>query len=115
MRATGAGSLPGDDFRGSLDFVLAEFPEMVPLPELPQRGITSQMVSRAVALLADMPAELIADSWQLTSHISSGQRSSAAQLRSDLDDLEEIAQEFEGTIKVAICGPWTLAALLGRS
>ncbi|PIF01165.1 MAG: hypothetical protein CR979_02260, partial [Propionibacterium sp.] len=24
-------------------------------------------------------------------------------------------QEFEGTIKVAICGPWTLAALLGRS
>ena len=33
-------------------------------------------------------------------------------LRSDLDQLEEVVQDYEGPVKIAVAGPWTLAASL---
>ena len=39
MRVTAAGSLPGDDFRGALTAMAEVLPEVLPLPELPARGV----------------------------------------------------------------------------
>ena len=41
MRVTAAGSLPGDDFRGALTAMTEVLPEVLPLPELPARGVGS--------------------------------------------------------------------------
>ena len=35
-------------------------------------------------------------------------------LRADLDTLEEHAQGYEGTVKLSVSGPWTLAAMMER-
>lgn len=114
MRATGAGSLPGDDFRGALGFVLETLRDLAPLPELPGRGPGADMVGRAAALLVDLPTQLTPQGWELSEHPGVDHRRAAALWRNDLDDLEELAQGFTGVIKVGIAGPWTLAALLGR-
>lgn len=114
MRATAAGSLPGTDFAGALRFVLETFSDTAPWPELPDRGPGSAMVGRAAALLADLPVELTSSGWQLSDHTGIDGRRARAQWRNDLDDLEEVAQGYQGAIKIAVCGPLTLAARLGR-
>lgn len=114
MRATGVGSLSGTDFRGALGFVLEVLPDITPWPELPGRGPASGMVGRAAALLVDLPVELTSQGWTLTDHPGRDQRRAVAQWRHDLDDLEELAHETDGVLKVGVCGPWTLAAQLHR-
>ena len=49
MRITAAGSLPGEDFRGSLSAMSELTPEILALPELPDRGVGSQLVGRALS------------------------------------------------------------------
>ncbi|MDO4783909.1 MAG: methionine synthase [Propionibacteriaceae bacterium] len=113
MRASAAGSLPGTDFRGALRFVLEEF-SLAPWPELPARGAGSGMIGRAAALLSDLPVELTSAGWRLSSHADAGHRRARAAWRSDLDDAEELAQDFTGVLKIGVCGPLTLAACLQR-
>lgn len=115
MRPTAAGSLPGKDFRGALGFVLELFSHLVPLPELPDRGPGSEIVGRSAALLADTPVELSAQGWRIADHPGVDARRAIASWRRDLDDAEELLQGFGGTIKIAVAGPWTLAASLGRA
>lgn len=114
MRATASGSLPGTDFRGALGFLLEQFPDLAPLPELPERGPGAGMIGRAAALLADVAVELTPHGWSLTDHAGPDARRARALWRRDLDDLEELSQGFTGALKVAVCGPLTLAASLGR-
>ena len=51
MRVTAAGSLPGDDFRGALAAMTEVLPEVLPLPELPARGVGSGMTGRALGII----------------------------------------------------------------
>ncbi|MDF1489457.1 uroporphyrinogen decarboxylase/cobalamine-independent methonine synthase family protein [Tessaracoccus caeni] len=114
MRITAAGSLPGTDFRGALSAMSEALPELLPLPELPERGIGSQMVGRALGLIDDLGFDLQPAGWRLTPHSSSEHRKARAQWRQDLDDAEELLQGFEGLLKVGVAGPWTLAACVER-
>ena len=114
MRITAAGSLPGTDFRGALSAMSEALPELLPLPELPERGIGSQMVGRALGLIDDLGFDLQPAGWRLTPHSSSEHRKARAQWRQDLDDAEELIQGFEGLLKVGVAGPWTLAACVER-
>lgn len=68
MRVTAAGSLPGDDFRGALSAVAEALPELLPLPELPARGLASQMTGRALGLISGLGFDVQPAGWRLTSH-----------------------------------------------
>lgn len=114
MRITAAGSLPGDDFRGALTAMAEALPEVLPLPELPGRGLGSDMVGRALGLVDGLGFDLQPAGWRLTTGSSPEFRRAAAQWRTDLDDTEELLQGFNGVLKVGIAGPWTLAASVER-
>ena len=114
MRITASGSLPGDDFRGALTAMAELLPDVTPLPELPARGVGSQFIGRALGLIDGLGFDLQPAGWRLTHHPSADQRRAAAQWRRDLDDAEELLQGFDGTCKVAVAGPWSLAASVER-
>ena len=114
MRITAAGSLPGDDFRGALTAMAEHLPEVLPLPELPARGPGSAMVGRALGLVDGLGFDVQPAGWRLTHHTGRDHRRAMAQWRADLDDTEELLQGFEGTLKVGVAGPWTLAASVER-
>lgn len=114
MRVTAAGSLPGTDFRGALTAMTEALPEVLPLPELPARGVASHLVGRALGLIDGLGFDLQPAGWRLTPHSTAEQRRARAQWRSDLDDTEELLQGFDQTLKVGVAGPWTLAACVER-
>lgn len=114
MMITAAGSLPGDDFRGALSAMAEALPELTPLPELPARGVESQMIGRALGLIDDLNFDLQPAGWRLTSHSDAAHRKARALWRRDLDDAEELLQAFDGVLKVAVAGPWTLASTVER-
>ncbi|WP_028659020.1 methionine synthase [Nocardioides insulae] len=125
MRATGIGSLPGEEYAEATRMVLGELgesPGMPHLPELPARGATASMTGRALAVLADLDADLQPAGWRLTG--SSGapgvdHRRARSLLAQDLDAVEELTHDsgrFDpaGGFKIQLAGPWTLAATVER-
>jgi methionine synthase II (cobalamin-independent) len=114
MRITAAGSLPGDDFRGALTAMTEALPELTPFPELPDRGVGADMIGRALGLVDGLAFDLQPAGWRLTGHSDADHRRAQALWRRDLDDAEELLQGFEGRLKVAVAGPWTLASSVER-
>ncbi|QMW65187.1 methionine synthase [Mumia sp. ZJ1417] len=114
MRATGVGSMPGEDFRGVVRFVAETCPDLPFLPELPARGDGAGMTGRGAALLDGIGADLQPAGWRLTDNPGHDQRRARSLLAQDLDVLEEELQGYEGDLKVQVPGPWTLAATMER-
>ncbi|MEU4195817.1 methionine synthase vitamin-B12 independent [Kribbella sp. NPDC026611] len=116
MTTTGLGSLPGDDIREWIHAVL-DLVDIPFLPELPARPY-GDMLSRSVAVLTELAADLQPAGWRLTgggdARASLDQRRARALLQEDLDVLEEYADGYTGPLKVQVTGPWTLAATLER-
>jgi methionine synthase II (cobalamin-independent) len=94
--------------------VLGEVPELPHLPELPARGPGATMVGRALAMIGDLSFDLQPAGWRLTDRPGIDHRRARSLLAQDLDALEELSQEFAGTFKVQVAGPWTLAATVER-
>lgn len=117
MRATGVGSLPGEDYLDAVKVVLGELPELPHVPELPARGALAGMVGRALGIIDGLDADLQPAGWRLTGSSGSpglDHRRARSLLAQDLDTVEEEAQGYEGTFKTQVAGPWTLAATLER-
>ncbi|SDT16922.1 Cobalamin-independent synthase, Catalytic domain [Nocardioides scoriae] len=114
VRATGIGSLPGEDFLGAVRVVLEDLPDLPHLPELPDRGATAGMVGRAVAVVGELGLDLQPAGWRLTDAPGVDHRRARSLLAQDLDVLEEQSQGFDGTLKVQVAGPWTLAATVEK-
>jgi len=120
VRATGVGSLPGEDHAEATRMVLGELAGDIALPylpELPARGATAEMTGRTLAVVAELDADLQPAGWRLTG--SSGapgvdHRRARSLLGQDLDTLEELAAGGVAEIKVQLAGPWTLAATVER-
>ena len=110
--STGIGSWPGTEQADALKIAFAECPDLPYLPELPDRGPHAALTGRGTALLTGLGIDLTSAGWRLADSSSRDHRRAIATFRSDLDQLEEIAQGYEGPIKVAVAGPWTLAAAL---
>jgi len=110
---TGIGSLPGTDFAAALRMTFDRVPELPYLPELPARGPWAAMLGRGLGLPSGLSAEFEAGEWRLADAPGLDQRRARATWREDLDRLEEIGHGYSGRFKVAITGPWTLAASLG--
>jgi methionine synthase II (cobalamin-independent) len=114
IRTTGIGSWPGTDMMDAIKIAFAECPELPYLPELPTRGPYAQLIGRSTAFLAGLAVDLQPAGWRLTDASSRDHRLAISNLRSDLDLLEEHAQGYEGTVKLSVAGPWTLAAMMER-
>ena len=121
--ATGVGSHPGDDqhaFGEAVRVVLGALAAeggLPYLPEVPGRGAVATMTGRAVALVAELGADLQPAGWRLTGHGGRDgvdQRRARSLLAQDLDGLEEQTQGYAGAFKVQVAGPWTLAATVER-
>ncbi|MFG1628723.1 methionine synthase vitamin-B12 independent [Kribbella sp. NPDC049227] len=112
MTTTGLGSLPGDDIR-EWTKVLLEAVDIPFLAELPARPY-GDMLSRAVAVLNELAADLQPSGWRLTGggdpRASLDQRRARSLLAEDLDVLEELADGYTGPLKLQLTGPWTLAS-----
>src|ERR1700731_1225190 len=104
--------MPGTDPAEAMRVVAGELPDFPYLPELPDRGPGADLTGRTAALLVDMPAEVTPRGWRLAERPGRDLNRARSMLASDLDVLEEVLQDFEGPLKIQLCGPWTLAATL---
>jgi Cobalamin-independent synthase, Catalytic domain len=113
--ATGIGSMPGTDVVEACRVVFGELPGFPFLPELPGRGPGADLAGRTAALLVDMPVQVTPGGWKLTDRPGRDASRAAGYWSQDLDALEETAGGFTGSLKIQVCGPWTLAASLELS
>ncbi|HSI26211.1 MAG TPA: methionine synthase [Aeromicrobium sp.] len=114
MRATGIGSMPGDDFTDALHTVLGEVGDLPFVPELPERGIHAGMIGRSLAVLDGLHVDLQPAGWRLTTGPSRDHRRVRSRLGQDLDVLEELLPASTPTLKQQVAGPWTLVANVER-
>jgi hypothetical protein len=110
--ATGVGSLPGTDPLEALRLVFGELPDLPHLPELPARGPGADLTGRTAALLVDLPVELTPAGWRFSGRPGRDLSRARSMLSADLDALEEVADSYQGPLKIQACGPWTLAATI---
>ncbi|KQY59646.1 methionine synthase [Aeromicrobium sp. Root495] len=110
MRATGVGSMPGEDLHETLRVVRGILPELLFVPELPARGVHSGMIGRSLALLDGLSADLQPAGWRLLDSPGLDHRRARSRLDQDLDAVEEQWNDHDGTLKQQVAGPWTLAA-----
>ena len=109
--ATGVGSLPGTSPTEAAAMVAGELPALPHVVELPDRGVGADMVGRAVAMLVDIYGEVVPSGWR----ISRRPGRDAGRAQDFLSwDLDAVQQQYAGAewVKVQVCGPWTLAAML---
>ena len=106
--------MPGTSAQEAMRIVAGELPEFVHVVELPERGPGADMVGRTAALLASVDSgfgvETTPDGWRISRSIGRQVRRAQSWLNEDLDALEDCSRDYEGPVKAAICGPWTLAA-----
>lgn len=113
-RATGIGSMPGDDYAESMQQILGEVGDLPYVSELPARGAVATMVGRTLALVTEIGADLQPAGWRLTDAPGIDQRRAASLLAQDLDTVEDLSQGRAGAFKTQVVGPWTLAATVER-
>lgn len=90
--------------------MFGELPDLPHVPELPGRGPGADLTGRACGLLAELAVDLQPAGWRLTSAPGSDQGRARSMLAWDLDAVEEVLQGYAGALKLAVCGPWTLAS-----
>jgi hypothetical protein len=108
--ATGVGSMPGTEPLGAMRLIFDELPDLPHLAELPNRGLGADMIGRTAALLIELPVDATPRGWRLADRPGRDLRRAQSLLARDLDVLEEVADGYQGTVKIQVCGPWTLAA-----
>lgn len=80
--------------------------------ELPDRGPGADMIGRTAAALVDLEVDLQPSGWRLAPTADRNVRRGRAFLRDDLEVLAETYDGWQGPLKVALTGPWTLAGSL---
>lgn len=113
-RASGIGSWPGSSVREALRIVrdLLAADHLPYLPELPARGPGADLIGRTAGLLVELPVDLQPSGWRLVDRPGRDAARTAALWREDLDELAEAFDGHDGSFKVQVAGPVTLAASL---
>lgn len=112
--AVGLGSMPGTSAHESLGIITDTLTDLVHIPELPARGPGGEMIGRTLGLLhridEDFSIETTPSGWRIARGENRIMRRANSWLNEDIDELEAIAHEHSGLLKMQIAGPWTLAA-----
>lgn len=117
IAATGVGPMPGTDaaaYDEAIKLVLGTLVDLPHLPELPGRGVGADPTGRALAVVAELGADLQPAGWRLTDRPGVDHRRAGSLLAQDLDAVEEQSQGWSGPFKIQVTGPWTLAATVER-
>ncbi len=114
---TGIGSWPGTSPREAAEIIVGELHRLPHLVELPARGIGSDLIGRAGALLVDITIDTVPRGYRIAAGRSAVTRRAASLLAEDIDALEEAWEKAglrgtQRTVKVQAPGPITLAAQL---
>ena len=104
--------MPGTSPAEAMRVVAGELPDFPHLPELPDRGPGADLTGRTAALLVDIPVEVTPRGWRIAERPGRDLARARTMLSSDLDAMEEVLDGFRGSLKIQLCGPWTLAATL---
>ena len=115
--ATGVGPMPGTDaaaYDEAVKLVLGTLVDLPHLPDLPGRGVGADPTGRALAVVAELGADLQPAGWRLTDRPGVDHRRARSLLAQDLDAVEEQSQGWSGPFKIQVAGPWTLAATVER-
>lgn len=109
--ATGVGSMPGASAEESSSIVANELPVLPHVVELPDRGVGADMIGRAVGMLVDIHGEVVPSGWRISRRPGRDNSRAKDFLAWDADAVQ---QHYAGAewVKVQVCGPWTLAAML---
>ena len=106
--------MPGSSAHEAMRIVAGELPDFVHVVELPARGPGSDVVGRTAGILASVDSgfglETTPLGWRISRSIGRDMRRAQSWLNEDLDALEDGTSGYEGAVKAAMCGPWTLAA-----
>jgi hypothetical protein len=108
--ATGLGPFPGTDPLEAARIVFSELPGVPFLPELPARGVGADPVGRTAALLSDLHVEVGTGVWRFVPRGGRDEQRARVALTTDLDAMEEVAEGYDGPLKVRVVGPWSLVA-----
>src|SRR5688500_648860 len=108
--ATALGPFPGTDPLEAARIALSELPGLPVLPELPARGVGADQIGRTAGLLAGLHVEVGTGVWRFVPRGGRDEQRACNALTTDLDALEEVAQGYDGPLKIRIVGPWTLVA-----
>ncbi|GAA1136703.1 hypothetical protein [Nesterenkonia lutea] len=92
LRSAAAGAMPGTDLIRSAQLQAAELPapHLPGLPELPGRGLHSDLLARSLAQLSELSAELTSYGWRLTQRPGADDQRIRGWLRSDVDTLADV-------------------------
>ena len=104
--------MPGTDPLEAIRLVFDELPDLPHLAELPNRGVGADMIGRTAGLLVGLSVDATTRGWRLADRPGRDVRRAQSLLSRDLDALEEVADGYQGPLKLQVCGPWTLAASL---
>ena len=104
--------MPGTDPLEIMRVVFDELPDLPHLAELPDRGVGADMIGRTAGLLIDLSVDATPRGWRLADRPGRDVRRAQSLLSRDLDALEEVADGYQGPLKLQVCGPWTMAASL---
>ncbi len=104
--------MPGTDPLEAMRFIFDELPDLPHLAELPNRGVGADMIGRTAGLLIDLSVDATTRGWRLADRPGRDVRRAQSLLSRDLDALEEVADGYQGPLKLQVCGPWTMAASL---
>ncbi|MGQ7786458.1 hypothetical protein [Nesterenkonia sp. K-15-9-6] len=119
--ATADGVMPGDQSLVSSQRLEEELSGHLPaLAELPARGHHATLRGRAIAMLAELPAELTSYGWRLVDRPGADHRRAVQLLRADVDTLADVrgARAEDGgddqpaELVLHLLGPVSLAAKL---
>jgi len=115
-KASGVGSWPGSTARQAAEIVVGELAgALAHIVELPARGVGSDLLGRAGALLIDVAIDTVPRGYRIVARPGAVTRRAVSLLDEDVDALEE-AWETAGlrgggrVVKVQAPGPITLAA-----
>lgn len=107
--------MPYEDRDQAARVVTGELPDFPHLPELPERGVGSDMIGRTAALLVGIHVDLQPSGWRVIDRPGRDERRAESMLRADLDAFEIAAHGVATPVKIQVTGPLTLAAMLDRS
>ena len=107
---TGIGSLPGTDPSEAMRVAFGENLDIAFMAELPARGPGADMIGRACGVLVDLYVERTVSGWRLTRRPGRDWRRTRDIWARDLDELQVVADGYDGPLKIQVAGPWTLTA-----